>query len=434
MARFQPPLFTRTWFLLALLAPAGAFVSPWLGLGILAALVAVGLYDGRRAATTDRVDVALALEPRASLGGTVEARLQLRARGDAPVEGSAALELDGALVSSHGTRIAPFVADPSSELTFELGALRRGYHGVHAVHVVVRGPLGLAVGRARRPLEAQTLIAAGLAAALRLELRHRLGQRLEVGRHTTRQRGDAGTFDSLREYQRGDDPRRIDWKASGRRGHPVVRLMTAERRQDIVLVLDLGRSQREFHGGKERLDDSLEAALCLGAAAAAYGDRVGLLAFSGTVVRWLPPAVRSLGSLAKEMAVLNATAEEPDYKGALLELAQRLPRRALVVLFSDAVDEEVSEPLIAGLSMLSRRHLALFAALQSPALLDATERPITAPRDMYLLAAILELNRARATALEGLRRCGIQVLDVPSARAAPAAVAAYLDIKGRGRL
>ena len=434
MTRFRPPLFTGRWFLLALLVPAAAFVSPWLALGLFAALVAVGWIDGRRSATTDRLEVTFELEPRASLGAAARAKLQLKGPGGARIRGTAALELDGALVSADGVRIAPMDADPDCEIEFYLGALRRGYHRVHAVHLVVLGPLGLGQGRARRAVEAEVLVAAGLAAALRLELRHRLGQRMELGQHQTRQRGDAGTFDSLREYQRGDDPRRIDWKASARRGNPVVRLMTAERRQDIVLVLDLGRSQREFHQGKERLDDSLEAALCLGAAAAAYGDRVGLLAFSGTVVRWLPPAARSLGSLAKEMSVLNASAEEPDYKGALLELAQRLPRRALVVLFSDAVDEEVSEPLIAGLSMLARRHLALFAALQSPALLDATGRPIEAPRDMYLLAAILQLNRARSAALEGLRRRGIQVLDVPSARAAPAAVAAYLDIKGRGRL
>ncbi len=433
---FPPPLPTPRCFAALAIGSLGFLVAPWIGTAAWVVVIVVALLDSRRAGTLDRLELAFEMDPRASLGASVRAQIEVCAHAGAELTGSVALEFDSALASPDAETIHP-VAIAGREtvaVPLRLGARRRGEHHVRAFHVLVRGPLGLADRRERRPFEAKVLVAPGLAAATRIELAHRTGRRMETGRHTTRQREDSGAFDSLREYQRGDDPRRIDWKASARRGSTVVRLMAAERRQDVVLAIDIGRSQRERFDDRERLDHALSAALCLAGAAGAFGDRIGVMAFAGKVVRLMPPAVRSLGSLAKEFALLESVSEEPDYKGALLGLAQRLPRRALVVVLSDAVDSEVSEPLIAGLRLLARRHLPLFVALRAPALEAAATRPLDRAEDVYLEAALIELARARAGALESLRMRGVRVLDVEAAEASPAVVAQYLRIKRQGSI
>jgi uncharacterized protein (DUF58 family) len=49
-------------------------------------------------------------------------------------------------------------------------------------------------------------------------------------------------FDDLRPYVRGDDVRDIDWKASARSGHTLVKRFVTEKHHKILVVADAGRN------------------------------------------------------------------------------------------------------------------------------------------------------------------------------------------------
>ena len=85
---------------------------------------------------------------------------------------------------------------------------------------------------------------------------------------------------TLREYAPGDDPRRVDWKASARRDAPVVREYQAEQGQTVLLVVDAGRLMTQLvdatppadgRPGRSRFDAALDAALVLADVAARAG-------------------------------------------------------------------------------------------------------------------------------------------------------------------
>ncbi|MHC4263581.1 MAG: DUF58 domain-containing protein, partial [Planctomycetota bacterium] len=97
-----------------------------------------------------------------------------------------------------------------------------------------------------------------------------------LGRRRSRQRGEGGQFESLREYVRGDDPRHLDWKATARRGQPMVRRFEAERSQNVVLAIDCGRLMAERFEDLERLDHALASAVVLSRVAESWRDNVGL--------------------------------------------------------------------------------------------------------------------------------------------------------------
>ena len=54
-------------------------------------------------------------------------------------------------------------------------------------------------------------------------------------------KGRSLDFDDLREYVTGDNVRDVDWKASSRTGKLLVRRYVAEKRHNILFVLDSGR-------------------------------------------------------------------------------------------------------------------------------------------------------------------------------------------------
>ena len=49
-------------------------------------------------------------------------------------------------------------------------------------------------------------------------------------------------FDDLRPYVPGDDVRDIDWKASARSGHVLIKRFVTEKHHKILVVADAGRN------------------------------------------------------------------------------------------------------------------------------------------------------------------------------------------------
>ena len=117
--------------------------------------------------------------------------------------------------------------------------------------------------------------------------------RVHAGDHRTRARGTGTDHADSRPFLPGDDRRAVNWRLTARLGEPWVDERHPERATDIVLLLDT------FDAAA--LGDGVRAAGALGAAYLAAHDRVGLVAFGGSM-RWL----RADGGRYHEQLLLDA--------------------------------------------------------------------------------------------------------------------------------
>jgi len=294
------------------------------------------------------------------------------------------------------------------------------------------GPLGLVWREVRERRADPVRIQPGVLEMHRyrlLGIHHRL--RL-AGIRNIRQRGEGHSFESLREYVRGDDPRGIDWKATARHGDLMVRQYEAERSQNVILVIDAGRLMLQSLGDRERLDHALSAALLLADVAAVHGDRVGLFVFADRVQQFLPPRRASVPRIADALARVQPRMVEPNYPVAFAFLARQVIRRSLIVLFTDLIDAEASESLVTHVSRSAQRHLTLAVALRNPMLAARADAPATSEAEAYRRAAAEEMLQARARALATMRHAGVQVIDANPNALVTEVVNRYLDVKYRG--
>ncbi len=320
--------------------------------------------------------------------------------------------------------------------TLTVVPVRRGREQAGAFIVDSIGPLGLGSRRGTIPLPWEAAVYPPLLAIRQRASVAQALRRREQGLKPLRQLGEGRLFESLREWVPGDDLRHIDWKATAKRRTVITRQYEAERRQQVLLMLDTGRLMMAEIAGVSRLDYVVQAALELAYAAAQQDDNVGVMAFADGVQHFVSPQRGRLGlkRVLDVLAVVEPKLVEPDYPGAFRYLAARNRKRALTVLFTDVIDRFASEALVANVASLRPRHLPLAVTLRNPELDDvATLRP-AGPRDAFRRAAAEELLRAREEALGHMRHAGVLVLDVPPVRAAQAVVAKYLELKRRGRL
>lgn len=327
----------------------------------------------------------------------------------------------------------PLAPGGGCEIAYAVDARRRGRVGLGPITLRVAGPLGLALRQIRFPSERRLAVVPGIEHIRRYELLAVVGRLRELGLRPTRWRGAGTSFAGLREYASGEDLRRIDWKASARRGKWISRDYEVERSQNVLLVLDAGRRMTAELEGRPRFEYAIPAALLLAHVAGLNGDRVGLLVFSNRVHRFLPPVRGPAAERAIVEALTTVEPElvEPDYPGAFRYLSARARRRSLVVLFTDVIDELASQSLVHQILALPRHHLVLAVALKNPELEAwARARPEGA-EDAFRKGAAEEMLHARAQALARMERAGVAVADVLPAEATPEAVNRYLEFKRR---
>jgi uncharacterized protein (DUF58 family) len=252
----------------------------------------------------------------------------------------------------------------------------------------------------------------------------------------SRVRGAGRAFESLREYQDGDDFGDICWSATARRGKLVTRLYELEKSQTIWIVLDTGRLMRTRVGALSKLDYAANAALALCQVALFTGDRVGLLAYARNI-RQRIPALRGGSHLRQFMEALATTREdawEADHLQAAAQLMRDQKRRSLVVWITDLAETAMTPEVIDAASRLLPRHLVLFVVIGQPDLqLAAARRPANVG-EMYQVTAAQEVIHRRELLLARMRERGALAVEVDSGDLAPLLVNSYLTIKQKSQL
>lgn len=314
-------------------------------------------------------------------------------------------------------------------------------------HVRVEGPLGL-VRRSwrRRGTATAVRVYPGLRDLRRYELLVRRGLELQAGAQRVRRPGASTEFERVRDYVPDDEFRRINWKATARRGQPMVNQFEAERSQNLVILLDAGRTMAalaeapqgddDAAPGLTKLDYALNAALVLAYVASVRGDRVALLAYADDVRTFVPPQ-RGRGALLSTVGALyalHAEPVEPDHGRAFAFLAQRNLRRSLVVLFTDLADRESSASLAAHVTQAARHHLVVCVTLGDPNVRRPARGRPTDGASLYEKMVAQQLLDDRASVIATLAAHGVLTLDTDADTLSPRLIQTYLELKQRARV
>jgi len=262
-----------------------------------------------------------------------------------------------------------------------------------------------------------------------------------MGLHRSPHRGFSAEFAELRAYQAGDDLRHIDWRMYGRSDRFYVKQFEEETNLRAHLLLDVSGSMG-WSSAPDTLPEKLWYAKHLAASLALIllrqGDSVGMAAFHDELVN----RVRARGGsrhwheLLRQLAPLQA-AGRTSAQSALREVAVRLRRRGLVVLFSDLlVDPE--ETRTALLFLRHRGHEVLVLHLIDPGERElptgGDTRFVDPETDEELAVSVADVRSAYREAVEdairdwerALRPHGIDYVTVGTDQPLSLALRAYL--------
>ncbi|MFI4851184.1 MAG: DUF58 domain-containing protein [Gimesia chilikensis] len=309
----------------------------------------------------------------------------------------------------------------------------RGKNRFRRVFLQMKSRLGLWTLYDERDIHQVVRIYPDIKAVHGVELMARRNRLAETGIKMSRLRGRGTEFDRLREYRRGDEFRSIDWKATSRHQELISREYVVEKNQNIIFLLDCGRSMCNADEGVTHFDRALNAAILLSYVALRQGDTVSLMACSNKVERWVPP-VRGAGSIQKlirQVYDLDPVYEASDYRLMSEQLQLRYRKRSLVVVLTHALDEVHLSHLSDALRMMRWPHLVLSAFLRNVPLQERMNAIPETDREAFQIAAAADIVATQTTQIAALQKSGLLILDTLPENLSVNLISRYLDIKAR---
>jgi uncharacterized protein (DUF58 family) len=266
-----------------------------------------------------------------------------------------------------------------------------------------------------------------------VELLARMNRLAEAGVRLSRLKGRGSEFDRLREYRREDEYRSIDWKATARHNELISREYVVEKNQNVLFVLDSGRSMCNEHDGITHFDRALNAVILLSYIALRQGDTVGMLVGSNKFERWIPPVRGQNGvqSLIRQSYDLVPTYDATDYDMLTQQLRTRHRKRSLVVLVTHALDDVHLELIGRGMRQMRKPHLVLGGFLKNVQLHERLNTFPQTDREAFQIAAAAELVTAQTMQVKKLELSGLLVLNALPQEFSSGLISQYLEIKAR---
>src|SRR5437016_10097617 len=414
-----PTRATVLLFLFSLvLIPVGVLFSPgrWLVFGYDGGILLLFLADAVLAFMTYRPEVLRVRRekpPRLSLGTANEVILVLEnmwlrplnviVRDEPPFERGTGEEEGGRQGDQNpngpgtSTRARPLAPSPllplsatvpphgTVRLDYQIVPTERGNFQFGDIALRCRGPMGLAWIDRTIPAKESVQVYPNLLEVRRYEALVRATLVRAGGYRSKRLPGAGREFSHFRDYTIHDDYRHVNWKATARRAKPITAVFESEHSQDIIFCLDTGRMMAAHVGSLSKLDHAINAILMLTHVSQAFQDNLGLLIFSHTVHRYLPPAkghaqhahfLQALYSVQPEFCYVN-------YREAFQYLIARHPKRALTMVFTDLLDNVVSAEYREAVRLLRQFHLPLTLAVADVPLQELAGRVPANPEQLY---------------------------------------------------
>jgi uncharacterized protein (DUF58 family) len=185
--------------------------------------------------------------------------------------------------------------------------------------------------------------------ALQLKARHQVYTLLS-GHNLSKLHGEGYDFSELREYQIGDDIRKINWTISAKLGKPYIKELHSNRELSVVTAA-LMDGNLYFGAGNEKQKKITEVATVLGYAAQQNADLFTGFAYMQNEVYATPPSkqiyhIEQYSKILFERTLLGTKVE---YNVAIQDLFKRIRKPSLIFIIGDFL-----EPV--DLSLLAQKH------------------------------------------------------------------------------
>lgn len=183
-----------------------------------------------------------------------------------------------------------------------------------------------------------------------------LSRNIFAGEYHSAFKGRGMAFAEVREYQFGDDIRNIDWNVTARYNHPYIKVFEEERELTVMLLVDVSGSREFGSTAKIKKNVITEIAAVLAFSAIQNNDKIGVIFFSDTIEKFIPPkkGKSHILRIIREMIDFRPENQGTNIPEALRYLTNAIKKKCTAFVISDFIDNHAD--LEKAMSVANSKH------------------------------------------------------------------------------
>lgn len=317
----------------------------------------------------------------------------------------------------------------SASLHYMLKPLSRGEYHYGKLHVYASTRLGFLQRRFTMDIPQTVQVYPSFVQRKRFQL-SAIAEQRSTGMRLLR-RGSSSEFDHIKEYNRGDDVRTVNWKASARRNQLMINAYMDEKSQQVYCVIDKGRLMKLPFDNLSLLDYSINASLMFAYVVLQKQDKIGLLSFAEKVEEQLQASrsQRQFNHIMEALYKLDTRFRESNFAALYQWVSRNAGQRSLLVLFTHFESYIGFERQLPYLRALNRKHLLCIILFENTGVRDLQESSGDTLEAIYTATIAEKFLYEKKMIVKALWQHGIRVVYTTPSGVTVDAVNAYLELK-----
>ena len=317
---------------------------------------------------------------------------------------------------------------------YSLRPVERGIYKFGALNIFVKSPFRIIERRFKFAQDEIIKVYPAFKEMRQFELMAISNRLTEIGIKKIRRIGHQMEFDQIREYTKGDDYRTINWKATARKSSLMVNQYQDEKSQQVISLIDLGRTMKMPFEGMTLLDYAINTSLVLSKIAMLKQDKAGLVTFNNEV-RTVVPAQRN----SKQMQVIMESLysqqtgfEEPSLHALYTAIRTKIHQRSLLILYTNFESLSSARRQLPVLRKFAKDHLVVVVFFENTELKELTSGKAKDIEGIYIKTIAEKFAYDKKHIVHELERYGIHSVLTEPGDLTVETINKYLELKARG--
>jgi uncharacterized protein (DUF58 family) len=258
----------------------------------------------------------------------------------------------------------------------------------------------------------------------------------EAGVRRLRRIGHSYEFDHIKNYVSGDDPRSINWKASGRRAELMVNHYMDEKAQQIYCLLDKSRVMQMPFDGLSLLDHAINTSLAISNIVLRKQDNAGLISFSnriGNIIK-AGTGTRQLHKIYNALYNEKENPLEANYELLYNAIRKLIGSRSLLLLFTNFESTYAMERVLPILRRINRFHLLVVIFFKNTRVSEMADETAGDIESIYNQTIARKYLSEKELVMQELQKHRIQVIYTSPDQLPVNTINKYLELKARGMI
>ena len=321
----------------------------------------------------------------------------------------------------------------SKKLKYYLKPVSRGIYQFGKINAFISSSLGLVKLRCTFESPKEVKVYPGYIQMKKHEL-IALTKHRGAGLKKIRKLGHSLEFEQIKQYNKGDDFRTINWKATAKHNKLMVNQYQDQTSQNIYSVIDMGRSMKMPFEQMTLLDYAINSSLSFSNIVIKKHDKAGILTFERDI-RLFQKSDNKKSTLPKifeNLFHLKTGFYEADYEKLYKFINKKIPNRSLLMLYTNFEHYSSFQRQMPFLVKMAKKHLLVVIIFENTELEQLTHLETEKPHALYSKILAEDNLRQKRRMIKEMNLHKIHAILTKPEDLSMATINKYLELKNRG--